>query len=285
MLGGSVWYTLFVHAWLPRFFLGNLETMVYVFVFHDRTLNHCTTRNGSESSHIKVVSSGKEVALMNQAVLHALSKVRKPGMVLKDEQTLAYAGSPLSFVTATRNIRPRWLGRSSSSPWIVNNPLACLASTSERQKRHSKVFAITRHWLCYTHQVFLRVTIYRLHLCVAMSWPKCYLVDVYGTDSSVDLISKQTCENLLHVVLSTTIMLYKQKDLLTGILFLDIYPTNHNRRSTHLNESDMQCMPEIGRQSWCNACPWQIQKWQTAVNNGTFQQKIGIISAAFTKYT
>ena len=107
MFGGSVWYTLFVHAWLPRFFLGNLETTVYVFVFHDRTLNHYITRNGSESSHIKVVSSGKEVALMNQAVLHALSKVRKPGMVLKDEQTLAYAGSPLSFVTATRNIHPR----------------------------------------------------------------------------------------------------------------------------------------------------------------------------------
>ena len=60
-----------------------------------------------ESSHIKVVSSGKEVAFMSQAVLHALSKVRKPGMVLKDEQTLTYAGSPLSFVTATRNIRPR----------------------------------------------------------------------------------------------------------------------------------------------------------------------------------
>ena len=45
-----------------------------------------------------------------------------------------YAGSPLSFVTATKNI--------SSSPRIVNNPLVCLASTSERQKRHSKVVAI-----------------------------------------------------------------------------------------------------------------------------------------------
>ena len=46
-----------------------------------------------------------------------------------------YAGSPLSFATATIKI-------SSRSPRIVNNPLVCLASTSERQKRHSKVVAI-----------------------------------------------------------------------------------------------------------------------------------------------
>ena len=92
-------YTLFAHAWLPRFFLRNLKTTVCV-------ARSCIT-GSLESSHIKVVSSGKEVAFVNQAVLHALGKVRKPGMVLKDEQTLTYAGSPLSFVTATRNIRPR----------------------------------------------------------------------------------------------------------------------------------------------------------------------------------
>ena len=49
-----------------------------------------------------------------------------------------YAGSPSSFVTATRNISP---------PWIVNNPLACLASTSERQKRHSQVVTNAHHQL------------------------------------------------------------------------------------------------------------------------------------------
>ena len=61
-----------------------------------------------------------------------------------------YVGSPSSFVTATRNIRPRRLGRSSSSPRIVNNPLACLASTLEIQKRHSIVVAIACCQLCST---------------------------------------------------------------------------------------------------------------------------------------
>ena len=39
-----------------------------------------------------------------------------------------YTGSPSFFVTATRSIHPRRLGRSFSSPWKVNSPLACLAS-------------------------------------------------------------------------------------------------------------------------------------------------------------
>ena len=76
-------------------FLGDLETTVYVSVSHDRI--------SLESSHVMAVSSGNEVA-SNKAVLHALSKVRKPGMELKDEQTLAYTCRPLSFVTVPGNI-------------------------------------------------------------------------------------------------------------------------------------------------------------------------------------
>ena len=54
-----------------------------------------------ESSHVIAVSSRKEAAF-NQAVLYVLGKVGKLRMVLKDEQLLPYAGSPSSFVTATR---------------------------------------------------------------------------------------------------------------------------------------------------------------------------------------
>ena len=93
-----------------------------------------------ESSYVMVVSSGREVTF-NQAVLDALGKVGKPGMVLKDEQTLATHRLSSLY-------HPRRLGGSSSSPWIVNNPLAYLASISERQKRHSKV---VRCQLCSTH--------------------------------------------------------------------------------------------------------------------------------------
>ena len=50
-------------------------------------------------------------------------------------------------------------------------------------------------------------------------------------------------------------MLYKQHSL-TGVWFLCIfaYLTNHICSYSHWNESDRQCMVEIGRQPWCNTC-------------------------------
>ena len=133
---GNAWYTLFAHVWLPGFSgeLGNYCICL------------CAARlyiiGWLGSSHV-MSSSGKDITSTNP-----LCNVAKPAMVLNDEQTLAYTVSPLFFITAGRNILLKSLGRSSNSPWIVNKSLACLASTLERQKRHSKVVTITHCWLC-----------------------------------------------------------------------------------------------------------------------------------------
>ena len=135
---GNAWYTLFRHVWLPGFSgeLGNYCICL------------CVARlyiiGWLGSSHV-MSSSGKDIASTNP-----LCNVAKPAMVLNDEQTLAYAGSPLSSITTSRNIYLKSLGRSSNSPWIVNKSLTCLASTLERQKRHSKVVTIAHCWLCST---------------------------------------------------------------------------------------------------------------------------------------
>ena len=57
-------------------------------------------------SHVLAVSSRKK-AVFNHAVLYTLGGVGKPGMVLKDEQMLAYAGSC---------VQPRQLSLSSLLP-------------------------------------------------------------------------------------------------------------------------------------------------------------------------
>ena len=135
-IGGSAWYTLLSQARLPRVFgeLGNYCIRLRV------------TRSYIigilESSQVMAVSSGKEVAF-NQAVLYALGKVGKPGMVLKNGHTLAYAGSPSSFFTATRNIRPRqatWeifqLTLNSKQPASVSGIHFRKAETAQQSCRH-----------------------------------------------------------------------------------------------------------------------------------------------------
>ena len=64
-------------------------------------------------------------------------------------------------------------------------------------------------------------------------------------------------------------MLYKQhSESLTGVWFLCIFSAaaNHICSYSHWNESDRQCMVEIGRQSWCNTCPYIVgQKSEVTV--------------------
>ena len=96
-----------------------------------------------ESSHVMAVSSGKELAF-NQAVLHALGKVGKPGMVLKDEQTLdtlAYAGSPSSFITVTEiSVQATWeifqLTLNSEQPASMSCIHFGKAETAQQSCRH-----------------------------------------------------------------------------------------------------------------------------------------------------
>ena len=78
----------------------------------------------------------------------------------------------LSSLYQKYSFHPRQLGRSSSSPWKVNSPLACLASTLERQKRHSEVVIIACHWLCSTLvqlYIFLCATVCKLSLHVMIN--------------------------------------------------------------------------------------------------------------------
>ena len=145
-------------------FVCDLETTVYVPVLHDRI--------SIESSHVLMaVSSGKGVAF-KQAVLYALDKVGKPGMVLKDEHM------PIVF-------RHCYQKCPSQATWEIfqltlnsEQLLACLTSTSGRQKRHSKVNCghRARRRLCSTLVHFFRVTICKLSLRVTINF-----MDVQGS--------------------------------------------------------------------------------------------------------
>ena len=128
------------------------------------------------------------------------------------------------------------------------------AETAQQSFRHH-----TSLTMLYTPSISPCYYFLFLFFSVLLSTASTYVSQCHGQNVTQQVYMAQTVQQTLyqsrHVkiycmwFLSTTIMFYKQKDLLTGILFLDIFPTNHNRRSSHLNESDMQCMPEIGRQS------------------------------------
>ena len=116
-IGGSTWNTLFAHDRLPRFFWGTWKllymSLCCTIIYH--WIIRVVTRNGG-ALWDRSCNSTKPYCTPLVRLVKALS--------LQFQQT--YTGSHSFFVTATRNIPPRRLGRSSSSPWMVNSPLACL---------------------------------------------------------------------------------------------------------------------------------------------------------------
>ena len=64
----TVWYPLFAHVWLPRFFLGNLETTVILV-----SVARPFIAESWELLHLDIA------LFVQQSHLYALSKVGKPG--------------------------------------------------------------------------------------------------------------------------------------------------------------------------------------------------------------
>lgn len=86
-----------------------------------------------------------------------------------------YAGSPSSFITATKNIHPRRLGRSSSSPWMVASVScihfgkACRNGRAKLLPSHIGDYVLHMPVVyVYIYRTFLSVTICKLNLRVAI---------------------------------------------------------------------------------------------------------------------
>ena len=112
---GSAWYTMFAHARLPwrTWKLLNTSPCCRSYII-----------GSLEPSHVMAVSSK----------LRSTKPYCTPS-VRSESQEWCWRMNKRWHTLAAHRL---------SSPWIVNNQLACLASTSERQKRHSKVVAIAR---------------------------------------------------------------------------------------------------------------------------------------------
>ena len=105
-----------------------------------------------ESSHIMAMRAGREATK-----LYCAPSVRSvKTLSLQLRQT--FAGRSSSFITATGNIHPRRLGRSSSSPGMVNNLLVCTflcyylqAQLTCHDKFYRKYYEFFAHaWTLYT---------------------------------------------------------------------------------------------------------------------------------------